>query len=202
MAKHVTIHLQRVCPWWVGYFLISPIRRWLQNPEKILAPYINEGMTVLEIGPGMGFFTIPAARMVGESGKVIAVDVQEKMLTVLRKRAEKAGVADRVVTKRCKPDNIGVSDPIDLCLVINVAHEVPDAAALFGQIRAILKPTARVLLSEPGGWHISEEEFQETLAVASAQGLKVIEKPKIPRSRSALLALKRAALSQMMGSSC
>ena len=94
MAEHI-------CPWWVGYFLISPIRRWLQDPEKILSPYINEGMTVLDIGPGMGFFTIPAARMVGESGKVIAVDVQEKMLTVLRKRAEKAGVAGRVVTKRC-----------------------------------------------------------------------------------------------------
>ena len=90
MAKHV-------CPWWVGYLLISPIRRWLQDPDKILSPYISEGMTVLDVGPGMGFFTIPAARMVGNSGRVIAVDLQEKMLKSLVKRAEKAGVAGRIV---------------------------------------------------------------------------------------------------------
>ena len=69
MAEHI-------CPWWVGYLLVCPIRRWFQAPDKILSPYITEGMTVLDIGPAMGFFTIPAARMVGYSGKVIAVDVQ------------------------------------------------------------------------------------------------------------------------------
>ena len=92
MAKHV-------CPWWVGYLLVSPIRRWFQDPEKILSPYVSEGMTVLDIGPGMGFFTIPAARMVGDSGRVIAVDLQEKMLKSLVKRAEKAGVAGRIVSQ-------------------------------------------------------------------------------------------------------
>jgi len=182
MAKHV-------CPWWVGYLLVSPIRRWLQDPEKILSPYINEGMTVLDVGPGMGFFTIPAARMVGDSGRVIAVDLQEKMLKSLVKRAEKAGVASRIVAKQCEPDNLGVSDPIDLCLAFNVVHEVPDASTLFSQIRAILKPTGRLLLAEPGGWHVSEKDFEGTLAKASAAGLKLIGQPKIRRSRSALLGL-------------
>ncbi|MBI4961803.1 MAG: methyltransferase domain-containing protein [Desulfomonile tiedjei] len=177
---------KRVCPWWVGYLLVCPIRRWLQDPEKILSPYISEGMTVLDIGPGMGFFTIPAARMVGKSGKVIAVDVQEKMLTALAKRAEKAGVAYRIVTKLCEPDSIGISEPIDLCLAINVVHEVPDAGALFSQIRGVLKPTGRLLLCEPFG-HVSEKAFQDTLALASASGLKLIGEPKISRSRSALL---------------
>ena len=182
MAKHV-------CPWWVGYLLVSPIRRWFQDPEKILSPYINEGMTVLDIGPGMGFFTIPAARMVGDSGRVIAVDLQEKMLKSLVKRAEKAGVAGRIVTKLCEPDNLGVSDPIDLCLAFNVVHEVPDASALFSQIRAILKPTGRLLLAEPGGWHVSEKDFEGTLAKASAAGLKLVGRPRIRRSQSALLGL-------------
>jgi ubiquinone/menaquinone biosynthesis C-methylase UbiE len=183
MAKHV-------CPWWVGYLLVSPIRRWFQDPEKILSPYISEGMTVLDIGPGMGFFTIPAARMVGDSGKVIAVDIQEKMLKSLVKRAEKASVAGRIVTKLCDPDGLGISDPVDLCLAINVAHEVPDAGVLFSQIRAILKPTGRLLLAEPGGWHVSEKDFEGTLAKASAAGLKLIEQPEIRRSRTALLGLK------------
>ena len=137
----------------------------------------------------MGFFTIPAPRMVGDSGRVIAVDLQEKMLKSLIKRAEKASVAGRIVTKLCEPDSLGVSDPIDLCLAFNVVHEVPDASALFSQIRAILKPTGRLLLAEPAGWHVSEKDFQNTLAKASAAGLKLIGQPKIRRSRSALLGL-------------
>jgi ubiquinone/menaquinone biosynthesis C-methylase UbiE len=181
MAKHV-------CPWWIGYLLISPIRRWLQNPEKILSPYISEGMTVLDIGPGMGFFTLPAARMVGESGKVIAVDIQEKMLSTLRKRAEKAGLAGRIVTKVCEPDSLGVSEPIDLCLAFNVVHEVPDPGVFLSQIKAVLKPTGQLLLAEPGGWHVSENDFRETLALAAAAGLKVVAEPRIRRSRVALLA--------------
>lgn len=179
---------KRICPWWIGYLLISPIRRWLQDPEKILSLYISEGMTVLDIGPGMGFFSIPTARMVGKSGRVIAVDVQEKMLEVLRKRAEKAGVAGRIVTRLCQPDSIGVSESIDLCLAINVAHEVPDAGSLFSQIRAILKPTGKLLLVEPRG-HVSEKEFQDTLALAAATGLRPIEDPNIRRSWSAVLGL-------------
>ena len=181
MAEHV-------CPWWIGYLLVSPIRRWLQNPDKILSPYISDGMTVLELGPGMGFFTIPAARMVGESGKVIAVDVQEKMLKALTRRADKAGVSSRIVTKVCEPTSIGISDPIDLCLAFYVLHEVPDAGSLFSQIRGVLKPMGKLLLSEPSG-HVSEEKFQEALALASSAGFKVIGKPEIRRSRSALLAL-------------
>ncbi len=179
---------QHVCPWWVGYLLLCPIRRWLQNPEEILAPYVTEGMTILEVGPGMGFFTIPAARSVGETGKIIAVDVQEKMLNALIKRALKAGVGNRIVAKLIESDNIGVSEPIDLCLLINVVHEVPDPAGLFSQIKSTLKPSGKVLLMEPSGWHVSERQFQDTLALASNAGFRVVEEPKIPRSRSAVLA--------------
>jgi ubiquinone/menaquinone biosynthesis C-methylase UbiE len=183
MAEHV-------CPWWVGYLLVSPIRRWFQDPEKILSPYISEGMTVLDIGPGMGFFTIPAAQMVGDTGRVIAVDLQEKMLKSLVKRAEKAGVAGRIVAKLCEPDNLGASEPIDLCLAFNVVHEVQDASGLFSQIRAVLKPTGRLLLAEPGGWHVSEKDFDATLTKASDAGLKLIARPEIRRSQSAVLGLK------------
>lgn len=182
MGKHV-------CPWWLGYLLVNPLRRWLQDPQKILSPYINEGITVLDVGPGMGFFTIPAARMVGDSGKVIAVDIQEKMLMGLAKRAEKAGLGGRIVTRLCRPNSLGVSEPIDLCLAFNVVHEVPDAGALFSQIKEVLKPTGRLLLAEPGRWHVSEEQFKTTLFLASRVGLKVIDEPKIRNSRAALLAL-------------
>lgn len=54
----------------MGYLLASRLRRWMEgDPTQILSPYVREGMTVLEPGPGMGFFTIPMARLVGERGE-------------------------------------------------------------------------------------------------------------------------------------
>jgi hypothetical protein len=60
-----------VCPWWVGYLLASPLRRLQYDPAALLAPYVRTGMTVLEPGPGMGFFTLELARRVGPSGRVV-----------------------------------------------------------------------------------------------------------------------------------
>src|ERR1022692_3696772 len=57
------------------------------RPAKILAPYVCEGMTVLEPGPGMGFFTLELARRVGASGRVVAVDIQPRMLDRLKRPA-------------------------------------------------------------------------------------------------------------------
>src|SRR5713226_6618958 len=79
----------RVGPWWLGYFLLNPLRRFGQNPTNILSPHVREGMTVLEPGPGMGFFTLELARLVGSSGRVIAVEIQPKMLVRLKRRAAK-----------------------------------------------------------------------------------------------------------------
>src|SRR3974390_1424570 len=85
----------RVCPWWLGYWLLNPLRKMGQNPLEILAPYVREGMTVLEPGPGMGFFTVALAGLVGPNGRVAAVDVQPKMIEKLKQRLAKAGVEGR-----------------------------------------------------------------------------------------------------------
>ena len=69
-----------VCPFWVGYLLLSPVRKLLTNPDRILEPYIRSGMTVLDAGTAMGFFSLPIARLVGESGHVVCVDLQERMV--------------------------------------------------------------------------------------------------------------------------
>ena len=78
-----------------------PVGRFGQNPVKILSPYVGSGMTVLDIGPGMGFFTLPMARLVGPAGKVVCADVQPKMLDALRRRAAEAGLADRIDARVC-----------------------------------------------------------------------------------------------------
>ena len=49
----------RVCPWWLGYFLASPIRKLVHDPRSILEAYVKSGMTALDIGCAMGFFSLP-----------------------------------------------------------------------------------------------------------------------------------------------
>ena len=83
--------MPHVCPWWGGYFIDNPIRRLFHNPEKIVGPYVKPGMTAMDVGCGMGFCSIAMAKIVGDSGQVIAVDLQQKMLEVLRQRADKGG---------------------------------------------------------------------------------------------------------------
>src|SRR5262249_29952561 len=83
----VTQH--KLCPWWVGYLITSPFRKLWQNRALILESHIRAGMTVLEPGPGMGFFTLEIAKLVGSSGRVVAVDVQPQMIEGLKRRAAK-----------------------------------------------------------------------------------------------------------------
>ena len=178
-----------VFPWWAGYLLASPLRKLLQDPDKILAPYLKPGMQVLEIGPGMGFFSVPLARMVGASGKVVCVDIQEKMLAALKKRAEKAGVGKQVEARLCTRDSFGIIDlasKVDFALLLAIVHEVPDSALLWKDVVAALKSGGTVLFSEPSG-PVSEEEFKNSIAQAEQAGLKVIEYPEVRRSRSAVL---------------
>jgi ubiquinone/menaquinone biosynthesis C-methylase UbiE len=101
---------ERVCPWWLGPLLASPLRRLMYDPAKVVAAYIHEGMTVLEPGPGMGFFTLELVRRVGASGRVVAVDVQPRMLDGLRRRAARAGLLERIDIRLASADSMGLTD--------------------------------------------------------------------------------------------
>lgn len=179
----------RVCPFWIGYLLLIPIRKLWQDPEKILAGYVSAGMTVLDIGSAMGYFSVPLARMVGTQGKVITVDMQEKMLAVLRRRAAKAGLGDRIEPHLCAQNSLqlgGFAETVDFALAFAVVHEVPDSGKLFREIAAALKPHARLLVAEPRG-HVKDQDFADTLCVAGQNGFQVVGEPHIARSHAALL---------------
>ena len=183
---------ERVCPVWVGYLLASPVRKLFQNPKKMLAPYVEDGMKVLDIGCAMGFFSLPLAQMIGSSGKVICVDLQEKMIKSLEKRARKAGLADRIETRICRHNSLDLDDlkeKIDFAFASAVVHEVPDAHTFFSQIYETIKPAGKFLVEEPKG-HISEKDFKITVSTAEQTGFKVIESPQISRSRAVLLEKK------------
>jgi ubiquinone/menaquinone biosynthesis C-methylase UbiE len=76
-----------VCPWWLAYTFDNRLRRLIHNPQKILSGYVQEGMTVMDIGCGMGYFTLGLAELVGDAGQVLAVDLQQQMLDIMMKRA-------------------------------------------------------------------------------------------------------------------
>lgn len=180
---------QRVCPWWMGYLLACPVRRWVEDPRAILRPYVREGMTVFEPGPGMGFFTLELARMVGNSGRVIAVDVQARMIAGLKRRAAKAGLQDRIEARVAAGDSMGVSDlagKADFTLAFAMVHEVPSASRFFSEVAEVSKPGATLLLAEPRG-HVTEQEFEAELGDAAKAGFAVVERPSIRRSHAALL---------------
>ncbi len=180
---------EKVCPVWVGYILLSPVRKWFENPDKLLRPYISERMIVLDVGSAMGFFSLPMAKMVGRSGKVICVDVQEKMLKKLEKRARKAGLADIIETKVCAHHSLGLDDlkgKVDFVLAYAVVHEMPDAANFFAEIFDVLKPGGKIFFAEPKG-HVSEEDFEATLALAEEKGFSLVKKWEIRKSRVGLV---------------
>ncbi len=182
MADHL-------CPWWVGHLLANPIRRLLQDPEALLGPLLSEGDTFLDLGSAMGFFTLPATQLVGPEGRVIAVDLQERMLASLGRRARRRGLADRIELRTCGAESLEVEDlagQVDLALAFAVVHEVPAPQIFLGEVIGALAPSGQLLLVEPSG-HVSEGAFQKTLELAAESGLKRVAEPSVWRSHTALL---------------
>jgi ubiquinone/menaquinone biosynthesis C-methylase UbiE len=178
-----------VCPWYIGYLLASPLRRLFQNPEDILSPFLKEGMTVLEIGPGMGFFSIPMAKIVGANGKIICIDLQDKMIAGLVKRAAKAGISNRIETRVCTSESLRIDDlkeNVDAAILFAVIHELPDQRHLFEQLYPAVKKGGLLLIAEPTG-HVTEEAFKSTLSIAAEIGFKHVQSPVIKKSHTAIL---------------
>jgi ubiquinone/menaquinone biosynthesis C-methylase UbiE len=176
-----------VCPWWLAWTFDNPLRKWFQDPERILGSLVREGMTVADIGCGMGYFSVAMARMVGPAGRVLSVDLQEKMLKYLEKRAVRAGVQDRITTTLGEPDDITITDSkVDFMLAFWMVHEVKDIPRFFSQVAKALKPNGSMLCVEPR-MHVSPRRFEEILGYGKSAGFVVRDGPKVWMSRSAVL---------------
>jgi ubiquinone/menaquinone biosynthesis C-methylase UbiE len=176
----------RVCPVERAGRLDNRIRRWLQNPQKILSPYIEEGMTVLDIGCGPGFFSIEMAQMVGKSGQVIAVDLREGMLQNLRSKIQGTGLEQRITLHKSEANRIGTSEKIDFALAFYVIHELPDQKHFFEELESLLKPKAQTLIVEPP-FRVSKKAFEETIRKARDAGLTPAAGPRVFLSRTTIL---------------
>jgi ubiquinone/menaquinone biosynthesis C-methylase UbiE len=151
------------------------LRRLFENPYKILGRFVREGMIVLEPGCGMGYFTLPLARMVGSQGRVVAVEIQPKMLSVLSRRAQKAGLSNRIELHQTEAEGLGLEDlsgKVDLATALHMVHEVPDQDVFFTEVWKALKPGGKLFVVEPKG-HVSQNRFEETVANAEKIGFKL-----------------------------
>jgi ubiquinone/menaquinone biosynthesis C-methylase UbiE len=160
-----------------------------EDPGSILAPLAKPGMTVVDAGAAMGFFSVPLARFVGDTGRVVCVDVQARMLSALRKKAKRRGLEEVIECRPCSQEDLGLADlegQVDLALAVHVVHETAFPRRFLSQIYEVLRPGGKFLLIEPRG-HVSESNFEKTRSLCREVGLRELELKQLRRSRSLLL---------------
>jgi SAM-dependent methyltransferase len=174
------------CPWWLLFTFDNPLRRLLHDPQKILRSYVKQGDTVLDVGCGMGFFTLGLAELVGQYGRVIAADLQQQMLAGLQKRARKADLFERIQLCQSTSDNIGVDEVVDFALAFWMVHEDCQPTLFLRQIHKLLVPGGKFLVVEPL-IHVMGRAFAQTVSSANDSGFRVVDQPKVRYSRAVLL---------------
>jgi ubiquinone/menaquinone biosynthesis C-methylase UbiE len=177
-----------VCPHQISFMLDNWFRRLIQHPKKIAGEYIKNGDTVFDMGCGPGYFSIDLAKMVGETGKVFAVDLQESMLIKVKKKAIRHGMSDRMEFHQCNASHIGLNQKADFILAYYMIHETPDPKAFLSELRNILKPGGRILVVEPK-MHVSQSAFESMVKDAESAGLHAIDFPPKKGGRSVLFGI-------------
>ncbi len=176
----------KICPVEHAGVLDISIRKIFHNPRKILQPYITDGMTVLDLGCGPGFFTIEMAELAGISGKVTAADLQEGMLEKVLVKIRKSGIQNSIELHTCLKDRIGLSQKFDFILMFYMLHEIPDIPVLLNEIKSILKSGGKVLIVEPK-FHVSKNNFNNSIEIIKSAEFDIIERPKILFSRAIVI---------------
>ncbi len=150
-ALRVQVHMQPYpMPHQVAKVLDHPLRQRYRDVGETLGLFgIGAGMTVLDLGCGTGLFTIPAARMVGENGRVHAIDIQQPLLEETRKRAIEAGIAERCTFQHAGAYELGLeTQSIDVALLIATLGEIPDKLHAMLELYRVIRPGGRVCVSE------------------------------------------------------
>jgi len=181
---------KRICSVENAGGLDNSVRRMLQNPQKILKPYIGKGMTVLDLGCGPGFFSVEIAKMVSDSGKVIAADLQTGMLEKVTQKIKRTELERRIEIHKCEDDRIGVTENVDFVLAFYMIHETPSPEKLFEEVKSILKPGGKFYIIEPK-FHVPKKSFEAMINNVSNLGFEILERPKVFFSRAVLLTMKK-----------
>lgn len=177
---------KHVCPAEFAGGLDNSIRKLLQNPQKILNPFIKEGMTVLDVGCGPGFFSVEIAKMLNGSGKVIAADIQDGMLNRIRQKINGTPLEQRIELHKSDYERIGVTEKVDFVLAFWMVHEVRNQKMFFEELTSILKPNGLILIIEPK-IHVAKKAFRTMVDMLKESGFTIVETPKVFFSRAIVL---------------
>jgi ubiquinone/menaquinone biosynthesis C-methylase UbiE len=161
------------CPAALSFVVHNPIRERYMRPvlERV---GMQPGERVLELGPGPGVFTLPAARRIGPTGRLLAVDIQASMIAQVQQRVREAGL-DNVETHVASAYELPLADSsADRAFLITVLPEIPDRRRALAELHRVLKP---------GGVLSITEEFLdpdyllagETIALVQGAGFSLIE---------------------------
>jgi FkbM family methyltransferase len=130
---------------------------WLERPErekeehtsKLLPPLkIKAGDTVVDMGAGSGYYTVKLSALVGDKGKVYAIDVQPEMLDILKKRLKSEKIANVELTLGTEKDPKLPANSVDLILMVDVYHEFTHPYEMTGAMVKSLKPGGRLVFVE------------------------------------------------------
>lgn len=136
-------------PQFAANIIDNPLRRRIQPPnETAIRHGIEPGMTVLEVGPGNGTYTVATARRVGDNGKVITIDIEPKMIERVKKRAQMEGIRNieaRVADVYELPFEEGFFDVVYMIAVIG---EIPAPERAMREFHRVLLPVGTLVFSE------------------------------------------------------
>jgi SAM-dependent methyltransferase len=175
-----------VCPWQFAPLMDNFLRPLIHNPRRLFKPYVRIGMTVLDVGCGAGFASLGLAELVGEEGLVIAADLQLEMLEMVKRRAARAGLDNRIRVHRCESDRINLKAQLDFALSFFMLHEVPDSRAFLEELHSLLKTGGLFFLTEPK-IHVSRHIFEQVVQEAQSVGFIALKRPAVRLGRSVLL---------------
>jgi ubiquinone/menaquinone biosynthesis C-methylase UbiE len=182
MEKHDK-HLH--CPIGMAGLLDSKLRRFFFNPNTILKPYINKNMVALDIGCGPGVFSIEIAELLNGTGKIIAVDMQEEMLEIIKEKIDGKSIQKNIILYKCSQDKIGVKENVDFVLMFYVVHEVPSKENLFNEVLPLINKNGLIMIVEPK--FVSNKTFSEMVKTIKEKGFEEYKKLKITFSRGIVL---------------
>jgi SAM-dependent methyltransferase len=123
----------------------DPARDAWQRPDAVLDRLeLRDGMRVADVGAGTGYFAVRLARRL-PGGRVYGVDVEPDMVRYLAERASREHLPN-LESRLAAPDDPLLPEPVDLVLVVDVYHHLPDRAAYFARVARQLAPGGRVAI--------------------------------------------------------
>jgi len=164
-------------------------RWWIHNPLKIYEPFVKTGMNVLDLGCGGGFTSIGMAKLVGETGNVTALDLQQEMLDIVKSRAERDRLLDRFSFHKSEPDTLNLPGKFDFINAFYMVHETPDTKAFLSEVARLMHDETRFFVAEPK-FHVNIDAFNQMTEIAEGIGMTVESRPRIFYSFACVFRLK------------